>query len=31
MIKECKEWEKKYNFKRKISLEELDQLCGLSE
>ena len=29
MIRECEEWEKKYNFKRKMSIEELDKLCDL--
>ena len=29
IIKSSAEWEKKHNFKRKMSLKELDKLCGL--
>ena len=29
MIRDCEKWEKKYKFKRKMSLKELDKLCGL--
>ena len=29
MIKDCDEWEKKHKFKRKMTLKELDKLCGL--
>ena len=29
MIKNCEEWEKKYKFKRKMSIKELDKLCGM--
>jgi hypothetical protein len=29
MITECESWEKKHNFKRKMTLKELDKLCGV--
>ena len=29
VIKSSKEWEKKYKFKRKMTLKELDKLCGI--
>ena len=29
MIKECDGWEKKHKFKRKMSIKELDKLCGM--
>lgn len=29
MIKDCEAWEKKYKFKRKMTLKELDRLCGI--
>jgi len=29
MIQECEAWEKKHRFKRKMSLKELDKLCGI--
>lgn len=29
MIKDCEEWEGKHKFKRKMSLKELDKLCGI--
>ncbi len=28
MIEDCRRWEKKHEFKRKMSLKELDELCG---
>ncbi|MFH1182081.1 MAG: hypothetical protein V1702_03940 [Candidatus Woesearchaeota archaeon] len=28
MIAECDSWEKAHKFKRKMTLEELDKLCG---
>lgn len=29
MIKDCEEWERKCKFKRKMTLKELDKLCGI--
>ena len=29
MISDSEKWEKKHNFKRKVSLAELDKLCGI--
>ena len=29
MIDECGEWETKHKFKRKMSIKELDKLCGI--
>lgn len=29
MIKSSREWEKRYKFKRKMTLKELDKLCGI--
>lgn len=29
MIRECEEWEKTHKFKRKMSINELDKLCGI--
>ncbi len=29
MIKDCEAWEKKYKFKRKMTIKELDRLCGI--
>ncbi|MBR9691802.1 DUF2683 family protein [Candidatus Woesearchaeota archaeon] len=29
MIKECEGWERKHKFKRKMSIKELDKLCGM--
>ena len=29
VIKSSKEWEKKYKIKRKMTLKELDKLCGI--
>lgn len=29
IIKGCEAWEKKYKFKRKMTIEELDKLCGI--
>lgn len=28
MIEDCEGWEKKYRFKRKMTIKELDKLCG---
>lgn len=30
MIKETEEWERKYKFKRKMTANELDKLCGVN-
>jgi len=30
MIKDCEDWEKKHKFKRKMSIKELDALCGVN-
>ncbi len=30
MIQDCEKWEKKHNFKRKMTLKELNKLCGTS-
>lgn len=29
MIQDCDEWAKKYKFKRKMTIKELDELCGI--
>lgn len=29
MIKDCEEWEKQHKFGRKMSLKELDRICGV--
>ena len=29
MIRDCEGWEKKHKFKRKMTLKELDKLCGI--
>lgn len=31
MIKSCEEWEKRHKFKRKMSIRELDKLCGIED
>ncbi len=29
MIKDCEKWEKEHKFKRKMTIKELDKLCGI--
>jgi len=29
MIKDCEAWEKKHKFRKKMTLKELDKLCGI--
>ncbi|MFH1316202.1 MAG: hypothetical protein ABII01_01670 [Candidatus Woesearchaeota archaeon] len=29
MVTDCEKWEKKHNFKKKMSITELDKLCGI--
>ena len=30
MVKDCEKWEKTHNFKRKMTIKELDALCGVN-